>query len=231
MYWNNPIREFKWPNNQDPIHISFHQGQHCLFWNPATRFNNVTTNQRLQDLCNWAQSWLDQEGLDNFVQDERNGYDCANLVKLNMWIQDIRAQGIIKPWMMLDCGDGTFLAGNGDSRLRCLERIPEIQTVPAFITTTVDRAELYSHLQPVTNFDQFAELCGAVPGQNFLFRFTDASAPYGIYWYEFDSHKTTAVTPSQSDAVKMFYNYAKTVPELRITPEWFDSDINWSMYR
>ena len=114
MYWNNPILEFTWPSDQNPI-----QGQH-LFYNPSCGFDNVVTNQRLQDLCDWANNWLEYDGVDLFVADQRNHYDIANLVKLNMWTADIRKQGIVKPLLILDEGNGTFTAGTGDSRLRCL---------------------------------------------------------------------------------------------------------------
>ena len=206
MYWNNPLIETAWPSFGDPVVQSFHNGQHCLFWNPQAKFDYISTNQRLADLCNWANEWLSQDP-GGFLVDSNNQYDIANLVKLNLWIHDIRAQGIVKPWMILDQGDGTYLAGTGDSRLRCLERIPEITTIPAFITTHVNRAHLYTDLEPVTSFDQFARLCIARKGQEFLFRLTDPGAPYGIYWYEYNSENTRSVTPSQKQAVKMFANY------------------------
>jgi hypothetical protein len=176
MYWNNPLIELTWPNSRDPVIESFHNGAHCLFYNPNMAFDTVQTNQRLQDLCDWANAGLG-DSLRNFITDFSNHYDIANLVKLNMWIADIKIQGIVKPWMMQDQGDGTYLAGTGDSRMRCLECIPEITHVPAFVSTCQDRAHLYAHLEQVTSFDRFAELCGAEPGQQFLFRLTDAMAP------------------------------------------------------
>lgn len=230
MYWNNPLIETKWPSDRDPIQESMHGGQHALFWNPRCRFDNVETNQRLADLCNWANEWLSQVSVSEFAAEPNNHYDLANLVKLNMWIHSIRQHGIIKPWMMLDQGDGTFLAGTGDSRLRCLERIPEITTVPAFISTRSDRAELYRDLEPVTSFDQFVALCRAEPNRLFSFRLTDAQAPYGIYWYEYNNSLTRAITPGTTRAVAMACSYLEQHAGLVITPEWFDSKIDWSRY-
>jgi hypothetical protein len=227
MYWNNPLVEFHWPSKQDPIQISLNQGMHCLFWNPSCEFRHFSTNQRLNDLCEWANQWLDHDGPAGFLAEPRNHYDIANLVKLNMWIRDIRVQGIIKPFLVLDQGDGTYLAGNGDSRLRCLERLPEIQTVPGFITTHHSRAHLYSDFEPITTFDRFAKLCGADPGQLFTFRFTDSQAPYGLYWYEFNSSRTRSVTPSESQCLIWIEKYFKQHPQVRISPEWFDQDIDW----
>lgn len=230
MYWNNPLERVVYPASSDVIFKATHGGQHCLFWNPAARFDNISTNQRLQDLCDWANDYIQTQGLQRFLTDPRCFYDIANLVKLNMWIQDIRRQGIVKPWLIQDQGDGTFLAGNGDSRLRCLERIPEIKTVSAFVSTHQSRAHLYEDLEPVTSFEQFASLCQAELGQEFLFRLTDANAPYGLYWYEYNSSKTRAVTPGEPEAVSIMTNYFDQHPGLEITPEWFDIPIQWEDY-
>jgi len=229
MYWNNPLIELTWPNSRDPVIESFHNGTHCLFYNPKMEFDTVQTNQRLQDLCNWANAGLGA-GLQNFIADSRNHYDIANLIKLNMWIADIRTQGIVKPWMMQDQGDGTYLAGTGDSRMRCLECIPEITHVPAFVSTCQGRAQLYAHLEQITSFDRFAELCGATPGQQFLFRLTDATAPYGLYWYEYDTERTRSVTPSEPWCVNTFANYAQQHPGLKIDKLWFNTLVNWANY-
>ena len=226
MYWNNPLIEAPWPGNIDPVAQSLHNGTHCLFWNPAAGFDRVVTQQRLAQLCKWANEWLVTDGIDGFVADPQNHYDIANLVKLNTWIHDIRAQGIVKPWLLLDDGTGTFIAGTGDSRLRCLERIPEISTVPAFISTIASRRHLYQDLLEVTTLDKFAELCGAKKNQLFLFRLTDPEAPYGIYWYEYNSDLTRSVTPGEQEAVQMFVRYYKQNP-VEITPEWFDQKIDW----
>lgn len=231
MYWNNPLIELQWPSTRDPIAESLHKGIHCLLWNPAAQFNNVKTQQRLGDLCKWANNWLRSDGIAGFVGDVRNHYDIANLVKLNMWIKSMRDQGIVKPWLLQDQGDGTFLAGTGDSRLRCLERMPEIKTVPAFISTMANRKHLYPELEEITTFDRFAELCGAVKGQEFLFRLTDNEAPYGLYWYEYNSERTRSVTPGEAEAVAMFENYMKANPDTKITPEWFDSAIIWEHHK
>ena len=229
MYWNNPLIEAHWPGTRDPVRASFHNGNHCLFWNPTAEFQNLPTNQRLSELCRWAMEWLNHDGIDGFAADARNHYDIANLVKLNLWIHDIRAQGIVKPWLLLD-QDGTLVPGTGDSRLRCLERIPEIQTVPAFISTHVSRTNQHQHLEPVTTLDQFARLCGAQPGQLFTFRLTDPAAPFGMYWYEYNSDQTRWVTPSELDCVAAFVAYAHATPGLKITPEWFDCLIDWNQY-
>ena len=227
MYWNNPLIETHWPGARDPVAESMHNGTHALFFHTHADFDNITTTQSLADLSKWANEWLEHDGIDAFAADARNHYDLANLVKLNMWIHSIREHGIIKPWLLLDSGDGKFIPGTGDSRLRCLERIPEITTTPAFISTTANRRHLYQHLEEVTTLERFAELCGAKVNQLFLFRLTDAEAPYGLYWYEYNSDTTRSVTPSEPEAVQMFVNYYKQNPNTRITPAWFDQHIAW----
>ena len=227
MYWNNPLQEFHWPGPQDPIAMGLHQGAHCLFWNPECSVASMCTTQTLADLCDWANMWLQQDGAKNFLAEPRNHYDAANLVKLNLWIRDIKQQGIVKPFLVLDQGDGSYIAGNGDSRLRCLERLPHINTVPGFVSTCSQRAHLYSALEPITTFDRFAELCGAESGQLFIFRFTDANAPYGIYWYEFNSARTRSVTPSETQCLQWLDAYLQRHPQVLITEQWFDQAIDW----
>lgn len=229
MYWNNPLTEITWPATVDPL--VEHNQTHCLFYNPTAGLDRIVTNQKLADLCEWAMQWLNHDGLAGFVADPRCHYDIANLVKLNMWLHDIRRQGIVKPWLLQDLGNGTFQAGTGDSRLKCLERMPEIITVPAFVSTRQDQAHLYAHLEPVTTFDQFARLCQAESGQQFLFRFTDAKATYGLFWYEYNSALTRAVTPGQNEAVELFTKYMQEFPGTEITPEWFDRLVDWDRYR
>jgi hypothetical protein len=231
MYWNNPLEQVWYPAASDIIFKATHGGQHCLFWNPQARFEHISTTQRLIDLCTWTNNNLLEHGTAKFLTDPSCFYDLANLVKLNMWIHDIRRQGIVKPWLIQDLGDGSFQASNGDSRLRCLERIPEILTVPAFISTHATRAHLYRDLEPVESFNQFAALCRAELGQEFLFRLTGPAALYGIDWYEYNSSRTRAVTPSEDEAVAMITQYLSVHPEVNFTPEWFDQSIDWSQYQ
>jgi hypothetical protein len=232
MFWNNPLIEAKWPSNTDPIQQSMHDGAYCLFYDPNySMLEKITTNQRLSQLCYWASSWIATQGIDNFATDPRNHYDIANLVKLNMWIHDIKQQGIVKPWLLLDRGNGWFEAGTGDSRLRCLERIPYIKEISAFISTTHERRDLYRDLEEVRTFDQFASICKVDPGTRFLFRLTGPQAPYGLYWYEYSSKLTESVTPGQDDAVEMFVNYYQENLSVEITPEWFDTLVPWASYK
>jgi hypothetical protein len=227
MYWDQPLIACRWPQDPDPFPQLLGQ-DYLLFWHPEFDFRALKTNQRLDDLCAWACHGLNG-GLDRFVADERNHYDIANLVKLNMWAADIRRQGIIKPWLILDWGNGVQEAGTGDSRMRLCEIMPEIQSVTAYVSTHRSRAHLYADLEPIHTLHEFAQRCGATIGQQFLFRPSKAPAPFGIYWYEYDSELTRAVTPDQSWCVSVFEHWYRTHPTT-ITAHWFLEPIPWQAY-
>ena len=227
MYWDQPLIACRWPQDPDPFPQLLGQ-DYLLFWNPEFDFSGLKTNQRLDDLCAWARHGLDG-GLDRFVKDERNHYDIANLVKLNMWAADIRRQGIIKPWLILDWGNGVQEAGTGDSRMRLCEIMPEIRSVTAYVSTHRSRAHLYADLEPIHNLHEFAQRSGATIGQQFLFRPSKAPAPFGIYWYEYDSERTRAVTPDQPWCVNAFKQYYQTHQPV-IDAAWFLAPVAWQDY-
>jgi hypothetical protein len=231
MYWNNPIHEVVYPSNSDIIFKSMHKGAHCLFFDPSVPRNSIRYQQTLLDLCNWANKSIDQMGLQDFVKDQINHYDIANMVKLNMWIDDIQKQGIVKPMMLFYDGQDQFGINNGESRLRAIERIPAVATLQAFISTSNKYRSQFSHLQEITSFDQFAVLCKAVPDQKFLFTLTNLDAPYGIFWYEYNSSLTAPVTPGESWCVDVFRNYMLQHTQANFTPEWFDTLIPWANYK
>ena len=230
MYWTNPRIEYVWPGDQDPIVQSQHGGIHCLFYDPAVPIGQIRYQQTLQDISDWANDLIQQHGIQRFVQDPHNHYDIANIVKLNMWIADIQAQGVVKPMMLFYDGQERYGINNGESRLRALERIPTVQSVQAFVSTSSQYQDRFKHLVPVTGFDQFATLCGADPGQQFLFTLTDAQAPYGIYWYEYNSVRTAAVTPGEPWCVDVLRNYL-VKHATHFTPEWFDTLRPWVDYK
>jgi hypothetical protein len=231
MYWNNPTINLTYPNKQDPVADSLHCGAHCIFYDPSVDKNSIHTNQCLQDLCNWANLGMAQHGWQSFVQDTNNHYDLANLVKLNLWVHDLLINGSIKPMLLQYVGQSKYQTGTGESRLRALERIPQMQTVAAFISTHQQYQSEFAHLESVTTFARFAEICQAESGQQFLFRLTNAGAPYGLDWYEYNSKKTANVTPGQDYCVAVMNRYLQTHPETYFSPAWFDSVIDWSNYQ
>lgn len=231
MYWTNPRIECTWPSDQDPVALSLHGGAHCLFWNPSVPVATIRYQQTLQHLADWANHQIERHGTAGFLCDPANHYDIANIVKLNMWIHDIRGQGIVKPMMLFYDGQEHLGINNGESRLRALERVPQVMTVQGFVSTRQEHAHLFQALESVATFDRFAELCGAVPGQQFLFTLTDPTAPYGIYWYEYNSSRTAAVTPGDAWCLAALSGYLAQHPETRFTPEWWDILVPWAHYK
>jgi hypothetical protein len=230
MYWNNPIQTVTYPSDSDIIFKSTHGGAHCLFYDPVVPRKSIRYQQSLQDICTWVNTGIYYNGIDAFVADVKNHYDIANIVKLNLWIDDIQRQGIVKPMMLFYDGQAQYGINNGESRLRATERLPSIQNLRAFVSTSVQYRDQFDHLEPVTTFDRFAELCGAVSGQQFLFTLTDPEAPYGIFWYEYNSARTAPVTPGEPQCVDVFRNYVLANPAVSFTPEWFDTLVPWVDY-
>lgn len=230
MYWNNPLIELQWPSAQDPIHDSLHSGKHCLLYNPNFPTGLIKTSRSLEELCRWGNEWMFYDGINLFAENPENHNDMANFVRINIMLHDIRRQGIVKPCLILDEGNETYITGNGETRLRALERMPEITTIPAFISTTSDRKHLYADLQEIKTFDQLAEICKGVPEQKFIFRLTDPDAPYGLYWYEYDSPLTKTVTLDTDRCVIQFVNYVKQHPDIVFAPDWFDQHIDWARF-
>lgn len=231
MYWDNPQIKLTYPNDQDPIRQSLHDGAHCLFYDPAIPKSQIAYKQSLQDICDWANKQIKHYGIDGFFSDPLNHYEIANIVKLNMWIDDIRKQGIIKPMNLFYDGREKYGINNGESRLRALERIPGIATVSGFIGCCKEYGDQFAHLESVTTFDRFAKLCQAVPGQQFLFTLTDSNAPYGLYWYEYNSQRTRQVTPGETYCVEVLRLYLMQYPDIEFTPEWFDILVRWEDYK
>jgi hypothetical protein len=230
MYWNNPIIEYRWPSTQDPIANSLHDGQHCIFYNPVVNKNQIRVNQNLQDLCNWANHNISNNGINSLFANLNNHDQLANIVKLNLWVDDLPRNGNIKPLLLQYIGRPLFEAGTGESRLKALEQVDSINTVTAFICTHRRYSKQFDHLESVTNFDRFAELCRAVDGQSFLFRFTDEQALYGVDWYEYNSNQTESITPSELYCTSVLFKYLEQNPNTIFTPQWFSNLINWNQF-
>jgi hypothetical protein len=232
MYWNNPIIELTYPSStQDPIVDSLHNGAHCLFYNPSIDKTTIRYEQKLVDICNWANRLISECGIDGFINDPVNHYDIANIVKLNMWIDDIIKQGIVKPVNLYYDGQEKYGINNGESRLRAIERIPNVNNIAGFICCRAEFADQFADLESITNFNRFAEICGSSPGHQFFFTLTDPEAPYGIFWYEYASPHTQAVTPPEKYCVDTLHAYLSRHPDTKFTPEWFDTLVDWADYK
>ena len=224
----NTIHSVVWPSDQNLFETYTNHKEHQLFWNPCFDFSQVVTEFNLTDFCNSVNQICTVDNIK--AQHSDHVYNLSNIVKFNMWTNHLRKHGNIKPWLILDDGTGFYQAGNGDSRLKCLERVPHIKHVEAFVTTHVSRSHLYQGLEPVTSFDQFARLCQAQANDTFLFKFTHCDAAYGLRWYEHATHRTTTVTPSDEFTLKVLLRFRQQHPDLKFTPEWFDTEIDWYSY-
>ena len=225
-YWLNGIKEYTWPTDEDPIIESMHNGAHCLFYDPSVHKDTITYKQSLQDICDWA-----NRRTDDFTEREKNFYDIANIVKLNMWVDDIRKQGIVKPMMLFYEGGEKLGINNGESRLRACTCIPTVTKVSGFISTRKQYYNKFSHLEEVTSFNQFANLCNAIDQQQYRFTLTDPAASYGIYWYEYNSAKTATMNPSQDYCVEVLGKYLQQHPDTVFSPEWFSQLVDWNHYK
>lgn len=232
MYWNNPVEHVVYPSNNDILFKATHNGQHCLYYDPAVDIKLIHTNQTLSDLCEWANQRLQTQGIKQCLSDPAN-LDClANIVKINLWVNDLPKTGSVKPMLLVYDGHELYnhngVSGTGSSRLKAIERIPAITHVSGFITTNVDQQEKFQHLELVTDFNRFAQLCGAHEYQRFWIRLTDDRAAYGIDWYEYDHPQTATVTPNESDCINALGNYLMCYPDIVFVPEWFDQLKQWN---
>ena len=172
-YWKNGIKtytqtELAHSKDKDPIVAASHNGTHCLFYDPAVHKARIRYTQSLQDICDWINKRLKIDGIDKFINKPGNWYDIANVVKLNMWVEDIKRQGIIKPMMLYYDGQEQFGINNGESRLRALTCLPDIVELESFISTHVKYADNFKHLPFIENFEQFCEICRSPIGTEYF---------------------------------------------------------------
>lgn len=232
MYWNNPIEHIVYPSDSDILFKATHQGRHCLYYDPAVDIKLIHTNQTLADLCLLANQTLRAQGINQCLSNPANLDWLANIVKINLWVNDLPRTGSIKPMLLVYDGSPLYnfnaLSGTGSSRLKAIERVSTITQVSGFITTNRDQQEKFQHLELITSFNRFAELCGAEENQQFWIRLTDNHALYGIDWYEYDNNRTARVTPTESDCIRALENYLIQYPDTVFVPEWFDQLKLWN---
>ena len=147
-YWTNPKETYSqtvlpYPKETDPIVKSLHQGEHCLFYDPGVIKSRIDYKPTVQDQCDFMNSqdiWQDK-------------YRVATVVKLNIFVADIKKQGIVKPVMLYYNGEEKFGINTGENRMRAIERIPSITHVESFISTHRKHADKFSHLPYIENFE------------------------------------------------------------------------------
>ena len=150
-YWNNPKETYSqtvlpYPKDTDPIVKSLHQGEHVLFWDPGIHKNRIEYKRTVQEQCDWLNS-------KNIWQDP---FRVATIVKLNIYIDDIKRQGVVKPMLLYYNGNEKFGIQTGENRMRATERIPKLVMLASFIqpinsmqlgSTTYHRSKTLNSLQ------------------------------------------------------------------------------------
>jgi len=223
MYWNNPIVTATVVSGLDPVANSMHQGQHCLFYDPAVPIASMVKLISLQDTCDLANQWLrDPHSIDSAGDIDK----VANAVRINQYVHSLLQHGNFKPMLLNFAGTWPLGASTGGSRVMAAERC-NITAFSAFVATHCRHAQQFADLEPVTTLAQFAALCGADAHTEFYFRLTDADADWGLDWYEAALAHTSV--PNNAQCLQWLDCYVKSQPaDFEFNPEWFDLVIDWS---
>ena len=224
MYWNNPIIEATVNSSIDPVAMS--QKQHCLFYDPGVPLDRMVKLISLQDTCNLANQYLKNFDL---ILEPGDVDKIANIVRINQFVHSLRQHGNFKPVLLNYTGTWPLGASTGGSRVMAAERIPELQSLPAFISTHNCYKDEFTHLEEITTLEQFAKHCHADNYTQFYFRLTDNCAEYGIDWYEVALESTSV--PGNEQCLAWLRSYIQQQPQkFEFTPEWFDQEINWTVF-
>ena len=145
-YWQYPKIQYSqtvlpYPLDNDPIRASSHSGKHVLFYDPGVhkariRYAYATTTQ---DQCDWLNN-------NDIWQDT---FRVASVVKLNIYVEDIKRQGVVKPMLLYYDGNEKFGGHTGENRMRASELMPELEFFESFITTHKDHADHFKHLPQI----------------------------------------------------------------------------------
>lgn len=235
MYWNNPISDIKSDQDSDIIELATHNGTHCLFYSDSVDLKSITKYMSLQDTCNEVNQAIAHTGLENFTKEENNHYNAANLIKINLFVKSLQTVGSVKPMLLQYSGSFPFLAGTGGTRLMAAELLPEFTHVNAFISTSTKYRDQFKHLEEVTTWARFVELCGITTRSSILLRLTAPEADYGIDWYEIDIkhyERPEIFIPQLDFCLPAIQNYLNSKEkDFIFTADWFLADINWDYWR
>lgn len=230
MYWHNPIHEVDFPSDSDIIFKSLHGGQHCLFYDPAVPVDHIAKQTTLQGLCDWANQLMAAEGRAALTQDPVNHDDAANLVKINQMVDSVARYGSVKPMLLHYQGQRPFATGTGDTRLRAIERLPQITTVTGIISTHARHLAAFQGLKQIHTLEDFAR-CFRAERAQFLIRLTDQQAPYGLDWYEYVLDDRNVSVPDWDYCLRAIQSYVDSRPnDFEFTVDWFDQLIDWDLY-
>ena len=221
MHWNNPIEIIS--DNNDVLLRAQHNGQHCLFYNPAVNIDCIRRLDTPADICAVANQWLKQKiSVSNDFK--------ARLVNINRFAQSLQTIGCVKPMLLFYHGTIPYEAGTGGTRMLALDVLSTITSVPAFISTHSCYRDNFANLEEITDIARFKELCGAPTGTVSL-RLESASGNVGINWFEIDSQTPDVAVHSEESTICALENYLTQQSDNFIfTPQWLIQPIDWSRY-
>jgi hypothetical protein len=116
----------------------------------------------------------------------------------------------------------------GDSRLKAIECIPEITSVPAIITTHQKYSYMFTHCEQIDSLEQFKQTCKTE--SDFYVRYTEQSSEYGLDWFEYSEDKVTV--PDTEWCLHLIQNYINNQSDnFRFSTDWFKNTIVWDLYK
>ena len=219
MYWNNPIIKISTLDQPNVSHRLFYCGDMLL--------DLIQPLQTLQQLCTLANQRLDQYPRNSFTKDTKSHDFISNIVKINQMVSTIKDFGCVKPMLLQYTGTMPMRPGTGDSRLKAIECIPEITTVPAIISTHEKHSHLFDHCEQIDSVDQLRQVCNTE--SDFYVRFTDEFAEYGVDWFEYSEDKVAV--PATEWCLTVLQNYINAQSDtFKFVPSWFKNLIDWQQY-
>lgn len=221
-YWNNKIHRICWPSDTDIYSQQLLHTQR-VYYIESVPLDIIQPERQLQDLCQWAN--FHRKDHNRLLTDPMCLYDGANLVKINMWIHDIRRQGIVKPMLLAFTKLGKLIPNTGASRLLGLELVPEVTHVRAFVSVHEQNAEMFTKTYDATlveTLDQMANILQVSDNTDFSFQFTENLDDYGLFWYEYNTPLTREVTPDEDWCMEQLALYLDKNPNTEFTIEWFN---------
>lgn len=185
-----------------------------LYHDHAVKIQHIDLLDHLDDIIDRANRWLH-----GTVELDQNAQ--ARLVNINRFADSIQRRGSCKPMILNWSGELPYEAGTGGTRMLAIEVVPEITTVPAFITS-LSRLPL----EEVSNLSQFKQLCQCSEGDVYI----KLSNRVGIEWFEAPSQDPDLIVYSDDETAKALGNYIKQNLMNQFTKDWFATPIDWSRY-
>ena len=220
MYWANPIIKITTLDQPSP--------DHRLFYCHNVPVSQIQPLQTLQQLCDLANQRLDKCSKNEFTNDTDSHDFVTNIVKINQMVTSLKQHGCVKPMLLHYCGSMPMISGTGDSRLKALECVSDIISVPAIISTHQKYRLPFEQYQHIQTLDQLKHVCG-VTHSEFYFQFTDQSADYGVEWFEYEND--TVPVPDTSWCLTVIQNYIDLQSStFRFSKTWFENFIDWQLY-